>query len=61
MMSRLPLRLTSMLFAAAVSFAALPAVADFDAGFNAYVSGDSRAALQEWLPLAEAGDAEAQF
>ena len=61
MMSRLPLRLASMLFAAAVSFAALPAVADFDAGFKAYVSGDYRVALQEWLPLAEAGDAEAQF
>ncbi len=60
-MTRLLRRLTSVLFAAAVSVAAPAAVADFNAGFSAYVSGDYRTALHEWLPLAEAGDAEAQF
>lgn len=35
--------------------------AGFSAGFNAYVAGDYAAALGEWQPLAEAGDAESQF
>jgi TPR repeat protein len=35
--------------------------ADFSAGLQAYRSGDYAAALREWMPLAEAGDAEAQF
>jgi TPR repeat protein len=35
--------------------------ADFEAGRAAYKAGDFQAAMKEWLPLAEAGDAEAQF
>src|SRR5690606_26378152 len=34
--------------------------ADYDAGAAAYQSGDFRAAMTEWLPLAEAGDPVAQ-
>jgi len=41
--------------------APLPARADFDAGVAAYERGDFEAAMTEWLPLAEAGDAEAQY
>lgn len=34
--------------------------ADFQKGMDAYRSGDFAAALREWKPLAEAGDAQAQ-
>ena len=34
---------------------------DFDAGLEAANRGDFAAALKEWRPLAEAGDALAQF
>ena len=37
-----------------------PVSADYQAGVDAYSSGDFRKALAEWLPLAEAGDATAQ-
>lgn len=40
---------------------ASPAVADFEAGRRAYERQDYQAALEAWLPLAEAGNAEAQF
>lgn len=30
-------------------------------GYQSYLKGDYRAAYDEWLPLAELGDAEAQF
>jgi len=43
-----------------VSFAAL-AQTEFSAGLEAYRRGDYTTALQQWLPLAEAGSAEAQF
>ena len=33
---------------------------DFDKGAEAYSAGDYQTALQEWLPLAEQGDAQAQ-
>ncbi len=36
-------------------------LADFQAGFDAYNSGDYATAYREWLPLAEQGDAKAQF
>lgn len=36
------------------------AVADYDAGVEAYQSGDFRKAMEEWLPLAESGDAVSQ-
>ena len=42
---------------------ALPAhvlAADFQVGMNAYKRGDYAAALEEWRPLAEQGDASAQ-
>ena len=34
---------------------------DFDKGFKAAQSGDFQTALQEWLPLAEQGDADVQY
>ena len=40
---------------------ATQARADFDAGTAAYERADYAAALEEWRPLAQAGDAEAQF
>ena len=36
------------------------AAQDFDKGFAAAQAGDYATALQEWKPLAEAGDATAQ-
>ena len=35
--------------------------ADFDKGWKAYQTEDYATALREWTPLAEQGDAEAQF
>ncbi len=35
--------------------------ADFDSGYRAYEKGDYATALKEWRPLAEQGDARAQF
>lgn len=35
--------------------------ADYDAGLAAYAAGDYAAALSEWGPLAEAGDAASQY
>ena len=37
-----------------------PAFADYEAGKRAYDAGDYEAAYNEWLPLAEAGDANTQ-
>jgi uncharacterized protein len=34
---------------------------DYDKGVAAYNAGDYATARQEWRPLAEQGDAEAQF
>jgi len=34
---------------------------DFDKGIDAYKAGDYQTALQEWRPLAEQGNAPAQF
>jgi hypothetical protein len=39
----------------------VPAWADFQAGMDAYNRGDFATALREWRPLAEQGDARAQF
>jgi len=41
--------------------AALPALADFQAGLDAYNKGDYVTAAKEWRPLAEEGSAVAQF
>ncbi len=38
-----------------------PAWAGFDEGWAAYDRGDYETALREWRPLAEQGDADAQF
>ena len=38
-----------------------PIHADFRAGMNAYSQGDYATALKEWRPLAEHGDAGAQY
>ena len=35
--------------------------ADFNKGVEAYNSGDFKTALAEWTPIAEQGDADAQF
>ena len=35
--------------------------ADFDKGWDAYEEGDYTTALKEWRPLAEQGNASAQF
>lgn len=39
----------------------VPALADFQAGMDAFNKGDYNAAVKEWLPLAEKGDVKAQF
>jgi len=40
---------------------ALPALADFKAGLDAYKKGDYVTAAKEWRPLAEMGDPVTQF
>lgn len=50
--------LAAALFAAAL---AGPAAADVKAGVDAWAQGDYDRALREWRPLADAGDADAQF
>ena len=39
----------------------LPAWADFKAGMDAYTRADDATAWREWRPLAEQGDANAQY
>ncbi len=50
-------RSLTLLFFAAV----LPALADFQAGLDAFQKGDYTTAVKEWRPLAEEGEPEAQF
>jgi TPR repeat protein len=53
------LRTASFLLCTAVS---APAMAqDYAEGLEAYQAGDYKTALQEWRPLAEQGDAQAQY
>ncbi len=52
--------LMAALFAIVLAFAAPVAAQDFEAGFKAYRDGDYAAALLEWRPLAEQGQARAQ-
>jgi hypothetical protein len=40
---------------------AIPVLADFKTGLDAYQKGDYVGAAKEWRPLAETGDPEAQF
>lgn len=49
------------LFAGLILIFALPAHAGFDEGTAAYENHDFATALKEWMPLAENGDAQAQF
>ena len=35
--------------------------ADYQKGFSAFTSGDYASALREWIPLAEQGNADAQY
>lgn len=53
-----------MIFGAAAAFAALtaaPALADVKSGVDAWARGDFAAAVREWRPAADKGDADAQF
>ena len=50
-------RFLTLLLLAAV----LPALADFQAGLDAFQKGDYVTAVKEWRPLAEEGDPEPQF
>ena len=56
----MPLRFPILLLLSLVSFA-VPARADFQAGMDAKNRGDYAKALREWRPLAEQGEARAQF
>ena len=54
--------MTRALFAAVLSlWLTTSAWAGFDEGFAAYERGDYATALEEWLPVAEQGDASAQY
>ena len=56
--------MTRITFAIAtvLSLAFTPLAAqDFQKGYDAAQAGDFATALQEWTPLAEAGDAQAQY
>ncbi|WP_184080928.1 SPOR domain-containing protein [Sphingobium subterraneum] len=44
-----------------LAFGAAPAWADVKAGVDAWTQGDYARAIDEWRPLAESGDADAQF
>ena len=46
---------------AAAAFSASPALADVRAGVDAWQRGDFATAVKEWRPLADKGDADAQF
>ena len=52
---------TRLMLTAVVVLAVSPAWADFQAGEDAYKKGDYATALKQWRPLAEQGDASAQF
>jgi cell division septation protein DedD len=47
--------------AAALLVVAAPALADVKAGVDAWAKGEFTRAVAEWRPLAQAGDADAQF
>lgn len=54
-------RMKRATLAVAALLAALPAGADVKAGVDAWSRGEFARAVQEWRPLAIAGDADAQF
>lgn len=47
--------------ALALGVLATPAAATYETGLYAYSAGDFETAYREWLPLAEAGDAQSQY
>ena len=51
----------SILLAFLVTLSAPVAAQDYQKGYAAYNAGDYTTALQEWTPLAEAGDTNAQY
>ena len=51
----------SILLAFLMTLSAPVAAQDFQKGLDAAQTGDYATALQEWTPLAEAGDANAQY
>ncbi len=55
------MRRARLMLAAVVVLAASPTWADFQAGMEAANRGDHATALKEWRPLAEQGDATAQY
>src|ERR1700722_18490109 len=57
-MRSMPLVLSLLLVAPWLS---VPALADFEAGLDAYQKGDYVTAAKEWRPLAEQGSAAAQL
>jgi len=58
---RLPRTLTPIVFILCLLVWPALASADFQAGLDAYNQGDYATALKEWQPLAEQGDAVAQY
>ena len=54
-------KIKSYLFLAFISTLIQPAYSDFYDGWIAYSSGNYKKALEEWLPYAEQGDAQAQY
>src|SRR3546814_19983401 len=50
-----------LIAAAAAWLGATPAAADVKAGVDAWNAGNYSAAIAEWRPLADKGDADAQF
>jgi len=58
---RLPRTLTPIVFVLSLLFWPALVQADFQAGVDAYDQGDYATALKEMQPLAEQGDADAQF
>ena len=55
------MRWASVMLAAVVVLVAAPAWADFKAGEEAHQRGDYATALKEFRPVAQQGDADAQF
>ena len=53
--------LTTLVVLASMGTAGSVCAADFDKGWSAYKSGDYATALREWEPLAEQGNAFAQY
>ncbi len=53
--------LVAILLAVSMTLSSPVAAQDLQKGFSAYQAGDYATALQEWTPLAEQGNATAQY